>query len=47
MINLTNDIDRSVIPAVRKDELRAQLKALKKKFDDWEKAKKAEQEKLV
>jgi hypothetical protein len=47
VISLTAEVDQAVISAVRKDQLRGALKTLKKKFDDWEKAKKANQEKLV
>lgn len=47
VIGLTAEIDRAAIAAVRKEQLRATLKGLKKKFDDYEKAKKANQEKAV
>lgn len=47
VISLTGNVDKAVISAVRKDQLRTSLKTLKKKFDDWEKAKKADQEKTV
>eukprot|EP00124_Ichthyophonus_hoferi_P004093 Ihof_evm2s411 gene=Ihof_evmTU2s411 len=43
VILLTSEVDTSAIPILAKDQLRTQLKELKKKFDSWDKARKAAQ----
>lgn len=40
-VQLTQEVDAAIIPAADKQRLRVELKNLKKKFDDWDKARKA------